>query len=103
MAMKWLLRYLKDSLDTSMVYEKKGKSIWLEGFVNSDYGGDKDTRRFTTSYFFTFNGCSISWKSQLQPIVALSTTEAEYIAATESIKEAIWLQGLLTELKLQDE
>ncbi|TXG46818.1 hypothetical protein EZV62_026112 [Acer yangbiense] len=42
--------------------------------------------------------CCVSWKSQLQSVVALSTTEAEYIAETEAVKEAIWLQGLLNEI-----
>ena len=41
---------------------------------------------------------AISWKTSLQSIAALSTTEAEYMVATEGIKEAIWLQGLLIEL-----
>ncbi|KAK4393955.1 Retrovirus-related Pol polyprotein from transposon TNT 1-94 [Sesamum angolense] len=53
----------------------------------------RDSRRSTTSYIFTLCGACISWKSQLQNIVALSTTEAEYIATTEAFKEAIWLKG----------
>ena len=54
-------------------------------------------------YVFTLNDCSISWKSQLQGIIALSTTESKYIAATEAIKEAIWLQGIMLELKMLDQ
>ncbi|KAL0376665.1 UNVERIFIED_CONTAM: Retrovirus-related Pol polyprotein from transposon TNT 1-94 [Sesamum calycinum] len=53
----------------------------------------RDNRKSTTSYVFTLCGACISWKSQLQNIVALSTTEAEYIATTEAFKEAIWLEG----------
>ena len=49
------------------------------------------------------NGCCIRWKAQLQPIVALSTIGAKYIAATEAIKEALWLQGILQELKLMED
>ncbi|KAK4395819.1 Retrovirus-related Pol polyprotein from transposon TNT 1-94 [Sesamum angolense] len=48
--------------------------------------------------FLLLCGACISWKSQLQNIVALSTTEAEYIATTEAFKEAIWLKGILTEI-----
>ena len=66
--------------------------------MDSDFAGDKDTRRSTTAYFFTVCGNCVSWKSQLQPVVALSTTEAEYIAATEAIKEGVWIQGMLREL-----
>ncbi|KAL5555658.1 hypothetical protein UlMin_037894 [Ulmus minor] len=99
-AMKWLFRYIKGTSDIGLIYEKKeGTKLSLEGFVDANYAGNKDNRRSTTSYFFCLNGCYISWKTQLQPIVALSTTEAEYIDATEAIKEALWLQGLLQELK----
>ncbi|KAL5571947.1 hypothetical protein UlMin_021544 [Ulmus minor] len=101
--MKWLLRYLKGSSDVGLIYEKRGNSIWLEGYSDSDYGADRDKRRSITSYFFNLNGCCISWKTQLQPVVALSTTEAEYIAATEAIKEALWWKGLLEELKVLKE
>ncbi|KAL0319279.1 UNVERIFIED_CONTAM: Retrovirus-related Pol polyprotein from transposon TNT 1-94 [Sesamum angustifolium] len=68
------------------------------GYVDSNYANDRDSRRSTTSYVFTLCGACISWKSQLQNIVALSTTEAEYIATTEAFKEAIWLKGILTEI-----
>ena len=46
--------------------------------------GDVDTRNSTTGYLYTFAGAAVSWVSRLQKIVALSTTEAEYIAATEA-------------------
>ena len=46
---------------------------------------------------FTLFGCLVSWKAQLQSVVALSTTEAEYIAVTEGVKEALWLKGLVGE------
>ncbi|XP_031276266.1 secreted RxLR effector protein 161-like [Pistacia vera] len=52
---------------------------------------DKDSRKSTTSYFFTLAGNCVSWNSQLQPIVALSSTEAEYVALAEVFKEALWL------------
>lgn len=45
-----------------------------------------------------FNGCLIDWKASLQHVVALSTTEAEYTAAAEAVKEALWLKGLMAEL-----
>ncbi|KAL5554515.1 hypothetical protein UlMin_041916 [Ulmus minor] len=103
-AMKWLLRYVKGTTNLGLVYEKKnGTKHGLEGFVDSDYAGNKDNRRSTTSYCFYLNGCCISWKTQLQPIVALSTTKAEYIATTEALKEALWLQGLLHELNVMEE
>lgn len=51
--------------------------------------------RSLSGYVFTIGGNVVSWRSSLQPVVALSTTEAEYISLTEAIKEAIWLKGLL--------
>ncbi|KAE8698224.1 pentatricopeptide repeat-containing protein [Hibiscus syriacus] len=71
------------------------------GYCDSDYAGDLDKRRSTTGYVFTFAKAPVSWKSTLQSTVALSTTEAEYMAVTEAVKEAIWLQGLLGELRME--
>lgn len=48
-----------------------------------------------TCFVFTFGGTTISWKPRFQKVVALSTTESEYIALNDSVKEAIWLKGLL--------
>ncbi|KAL5548701.1 hypothetical protein UlMin_003932 [Ulmus minor] len=94
LGMKWLLRYLKGSSNVGFIYEERGNSLWLEGYLDSDYGANRDKRRSITSYFFNLNGCCISWKAQLQPLVALSTIEVEYIVATEAIKEALWWKGL---------
>eukprot|EP00253_Pinus_taeda_P023235 PITA_23235 len=65
--------------------------------------GDLDKRRSTSGYVFTLAGGVISWMSKLQNVVALSTTEAEYIAASHACKEEIWLKGLFGEFgRLQD-
>ncbi|GKC21018.1 retrovirus-related pol polyprotein from transposon TNT 1-94 [Tanacetum coccineum] len=65
----------------------------VEGYCDSDYDRDLDKRRAMTGYVFTLAKAPVSWKSTLQ-----STTEAEYMAMTEAVKEAIWLQGLFGEL-----
>eukprot|EP00253_Pinus_taeda_P026819 PITA_26819 len=65
--------------------------------------GDLDKRRSTSGYVFTLAGGAISWMSKLQNIVALSTTEKEYVAASHACKEVIWLKGLFGEFgRLQD-
>ena len=68
------------------------------GFVDSDYVGCLDTRRSLTGYVFKFCGNTVSWKCNLQHVVSLSTTEAEFIALTEAIKEAMWMKGMATSL-----
>ena len=80
-----------------------GSSSTLSGFVDSDLAGDVDTRRSTTRYVFTIGGTTVSWISRLQKVNALSTTEAEYVAATEASKEMIWLQCFLEELGQKQE
>jgi hypothetical protein len=70
----------------------------LVGYVDSDYAGDLDKRRSTTGYVFTLAGGPVSWRSTLQTTVALSTTEAEYMAVADAIKNAIWLHGLVEDL-----
>ena len=97
---KWILRYLKGASDVGLTFQKDGGGISILGYVDSDYAGDLDRRRSTTGYIFTLVGSAVSWKSTLQSIVALSTTEAEYMAAAEAVKEAIWLKGLVAELSL---
>ena len=60
--------------------------------------GDRDNKRSTTGYVFTVGGTTVSWVSKIQIVVALSTTEAEYVAVTEASKEMIWLQRFMDEL-----
>ena len=94
--MKWVLRYLRGTSDYCITFD--GCNDEVCGYVYSDFAGDLDKRRSTSGYVFTLIGGAISWMSKLQNIVALSTTEAEYIVASPACKEAIWLKGLLGEL-----
>ena len=78
-------------------------NLTLQGFSDADLGGYFDTKKSTTCYIFTLGGTPMSWKSKLQDRVALSTTEAKYIAISEAAKEMIWLKNFLNELgKEQD-
>ena len=76
LAMKWLLRYISSTTNVGLIYTKSSsKRVDVAVYVDSDFAGDRDTRRSTTAFFFC-----MSWKVELQPIVTLSTIEAEYIA-----------------------
>ena len=70
----------------------------LEGFTDADMVGDLDGRKSTSGFLFTFVGGAVTWQSKLQKCVALSTTEAEYIAVAEAGKEMLWLMRFLQEL-----
>ena len=89
-----VVRYLKGTLSYGLQYD--GKVLGeLVGYSDSDFGGDPDKRRSTTGYVFMLAGGVISWASKLQPTVAASTTEAEYMAAAHATKEALWLRKLM--------
>ena len=60
--------------------------------------GDKDNQRSTIGYAFTVGGTTINPILKLQKVIALSTTEAKYVAITEASKEMIWLQRFMEEL-----
>jgi hypothetical protein len=70
----------------------------LVGYVDSDYASNLDRRRLLIGYVFTVGSCAVSWKAVLQHVVALSTTEVEYMAIAEACSELIWLKGLYAEL-----
>jgi hypothetical protein len=95
-AVKWILRYLKCTTTHTLCFG--GSDTFLQGYVDLDMTGDKDNRRSTTGYVFTIGGTIVSWISKLEKVVALSTTEVEYVAATEASKEMIWLQRFMVEL-----
>ncbi|OAE35298.1 hypothetical protein AXG93_392s1470 [Marchantia polymorpha subsp. ruderalis] len=95
---KWIMRYIKGSLDTGLLFDARSNnaSSLLE-YVDVDYGGNLDRQRSTTGYVFTLTDGCISWKSTLQKSISQSSTEAEYFAV---VKEAIWLNKLVTEMGL---
>src|ERR1051325_6837590 len=62
-----------------------------------------DSRKSISGYVFTLFGTTISSKETLQKVVALSTTEAKYIALIEAMKEALWFEGFAKELKIRGE
>jgi hypothetical protein len=97
-AVKRILRYLKGTQKLGLQYGGNPTSGLLMGYSDADWAGDLETRRSTTGYMFQLCGGAISWNSKRQSSVALSTTEAEYMALSSATQEAIWLRQLLKDL-----
>ena len=96
-AVKWILMYLQKTKSHGLTFRKQGK-MQVIGHCDSDHNGCVDTRRSTTGYVMKLGGGSISWCSRRQKTVALSSCEAEYMAACEATREATWEAKLLKEL-----
>ena len=94
------LRYVKGTVDYYLCFN--GHNLQLQGFTDADWQGDLDGRKSTSGYVFMLAGGAISWKSKKQDSVALSSMEAEYIAASEAVKEGVWLKEFLASLKVID-
>lgn len=96
---KQILKYVKGTTELALAFPANSQQeARLFGFCDSDYAGDGDTRRSTSGYAFLLGRSCISWRSERQRVVATSTTEAEYIAAAEAVKELVWLERLLEEI-----
>ena len=96
-AAKRALRYLRGTTDFGIFY-KKGGSENLVAYADSDYAGDLEDRKSTSGYVFLMSSGAVSWSSKKQPIVTLSTTEAEFVAAAYCASQVIWMGRILEKL-----
>lgn len=97
-ALKQCLRYLKGTTSLGLTFERSTKIPRLVGYSDSSHNTDPDDGRSTTGHIFYLGNSPISWCSQKQDVVALSSCEAEFMAGTEAAKQAIWLRDLLSEI-----
>jgi hypothetical protein len=97
-AAKRILRYLKGTAHLGLNFGGSNDRVDLVGWTDSDWAQDPDTRKSVGGFTFEVTSGSVSWSSKKQPTVALSTVEAEYMAASNATKEAIWLRVLLKDL-----
>ncbi|KAH9780527.1 hypothetical protein KPL71_008114 [Citrus sinensis] len=97
-AVKHIMKYLKRTKNYMLVYS--GDELIPVGYTDSDFMSDKDSRKSTSGYVFTLGSGAISWRSVKQSCIADSTTEAEYVAASEAAKEAVWLRKFLQDLEV---
>lgn len=98
-AAKRVLRYVLDTTSKGITYRKSDRcdiGVHLDGYSDSDWGNDRDSRKSTTGFVFTLGGGAISWASRRQTIVAQSTAEAEYVAACEAEMEGRALMNIWT-------
>lgn len=100
-AAKRVLRYLKGTVNYGIHY-RRGEDGELIAFTDSDYAGDMDDRKSTSGYVFMMGSSAVSWCSKKQPIVTLSTTEAEFVAAAVCVCQGIWVQRILKEMGQSD-
>ena len=96
-AAKRVLRYIKGTLDYSLVYESD-KEPRLTGYYDSDYAGDLDDKKSTSGYIFLLGSKPIAWNYSKQKVIALSSCEAEYISSTSALCQGIWISRFMHEL-----
>ncbi|KAK9928322.1 hypothetical protein M0R45_025465 [Rubus argutus] len=94
---KRILRYLQGTVDHGVYYKRDGASD-LVGFTDSDYAGDIEDSKSTSGYVFMMSGGAVAWSSRKQPIVTLSSTEAEFVAAVACACQAVWMRKVLKEI-----
>lgn len=96
-AVKRVLRYLNGTTNFEIFY-KKGGSKSLIGYTDRDYAGDVEDRKSTSGYVFMLGSRAIAWSSKKQPIVTLSTIEAEFVAVASCASQAIWMKRIFEKL-----
>ncbi|GJS99877.1 ribonuclease H-like domain, reverse transcriptase, RNA-dependent DNA polymerase [Tanacetum coccineum] len=96
-AIKQVLRYVKGTKDYGITYKHNGGNT-IQGFSDSSYGVNTQEGKGTTGIIFYYGDSPISWSTQKQATVALSSCESEFIAATAAATQALWLKRLLSRL-----
>lgn len=97
-AVKRIIRYVKGTINFGLVYTKSSGNNLLTGYSDSDLAGHIEDRRSTGGMVFYLNESLVTWVSQKQRCVALSSCEAEFMAATGAACQAIWLRKLLEQI-----
>lgn len=98
-----ILRYLKGNIDMKLVFTRNSDYAHMfVGYVDSDWGGNEIDRRSTTGYLFKmYNSNLICWNTKKQNSVAASSTEAEYMALFEAVREALWLKSISESINIK--
>jgi hypothetical protein len=102
MVVKQIFRYLQGTLQMKLQFGATPSKEVLR-YCDANWVGDLEDRRSTTRFVFMIRGGAISWNNKQQPTIALSTTEAKYMANTQARKEAIWITKLMMDLGYMEE
>ena len=68
------------------------EALSVKGYTDASFQTDRDDSKSQSGYVYVLNGGAVCWKSSKQTVTADSSTEAEYIAASEAAKEAVWIR-----------
>jgi len=98
-AVKNILKYLRRTKDWFLVYGGDSE-LSVRGYTDASFQTDRDDSKSQSGYVFVLNGGAVCWRSSKQSVTADSTTEAEYIAASEAAKEAIWIRQFMEGLRV---
>jgi hypothetical protein len=99
-AAKRVLRYLKGTRSYRLSYGGENRHLPLSELSDADWAGDKKDRASISRFVWSIGGGPISWSAKKQNCVALSMTEAEYVALMRAIQEGIWLQQSLCQFQI---
>ena len=97
---KRILRYIKGTINHGLTFTASD-DFALHGYSDADWAGCTESRKSTSGYAFFIGSCIVSWASKKQSIVALSSTEAEYVALCSAAQETVWLRNLLAGIGFQ--
>lgn len=98
--LKRIVRYLQGTQGLCLEYRREEAAEPLVGFADADWAADTEDRKSVSGYLFKVFGATVSWSSKKQTTVATSSSEAEYVALSAAASEAIWLTGILEDLKI---
>lgn len=95
---KRILKYLKGTIRLEIIFEVNNNWQSVNAYSDADFANDLNSRKSTTGYVIKLGNYPVIWKSKKQAVVSLSTTESEFLAACETVKEIIWLRRLICEI-----
>lgn len=96
--LKRILKYLKGTINYQLPMKAEDNNMNLYGYCDANFGEDRSDRKSNSGFIFKYNGGTVNWSCTKQRMVALSSTEAEFIALCEAVKEASWTKNLLHEM-----